>query len=397
MTKDDASSAFRQHWRALSTIVELDGLRVTNEYHRSLFQRLSYFRAFCSSLPADPRLLARFDGLGGADCVLPAFLTNAQTYAFFSPEALLHALLRRNDQQTLLGRLGAPKGRDALVSAIPFAYASPLSAVPMQYLGPALDAFEETAAAEGIDERAVLYFSENDVLGKRLLAERGYRMIKLEANAVLKVDRAWSSIDDYFASRRHGRKEKKEWKAFREEGYRCNWHNGLNNRLIDLAVELELQLLQDHKTGLERDELYAWYSAVRNKLPTDHLVLEVADARSETVAVLTFLRDRATLIGKAIGIVCHRKHARYFCAAYYEPIRFCIERGYNAIDYGPSAGTAKRLRGAEPSPLWGAFKFRNDHPFLPLWSDISEALERGYEKLWGPRTNRKLNSTVMSP
>jgi Peptidogalycan biosysnthesis/recognition len=379
----DALSAINNGWRALTKIGELDNLRIQNETDFSLFQQLRYFRAFCSSLPADPRVLALFSGSTDADCVLPAFLTNAQTYPFFSPQALIYALLERHGQHALIARLGAPQPSEALVSAIPFAYVSPLSAVPVQNLMPALDAFESAAAAEGLDTRAVLYLSENDVAGKRLLNERGYRMIKLEANAVLKIDSAWSSIDAYFGRKRHGRKERKEWSVFRHEGYRCTWHNGLNDRLVNRAVELELLLMQEHKTGTEQEELYAWYSAVRDTLPTEHLVLEVANAGFETVAVLTFLRDGTTLVGKAIGIIDHRKHGLYFCAAYYEPIRFCIEYKYDAIDYGPSAGKAKRLRGAEPVPLWGAFKFKNDHPFLPFWSEISGALDRGYERLWG--------------
>jgi hypothetical protein len=368
-------------YQRLTSASDLVKLNWQDHNNLGLFYQPPYLRSFFSSLSADPMLVVGLDADGEAVSMVPAYKTRNNTYDYFHPGRLLHALFIRIGREDLAVASESLQSRNYFVAAIPFAYTSPFRGTIAGEIDGILDAFEKEAASDGISDFACLYYPPTDRLINTTLVQRGYLTTVLEANAVLDIDPSWKHIDDYFREVA-GRRRSKERRVFCRKGYRSDWHFKLTEELIDKAVTLEAALLERKGTNLSQREVREWYLMVKDALPRNHVMLEVSHADGRTIATALFLENERTLIGKAIGIGDERRDYVYFNTAYYEPIRFAIEHGFKAIDYGPASTEAKRLRGATPRPLCGAFKFRKETSFVNLWPMASAALGRAQNIAW---------------
>lgn len=320
---------------------------------------------------------------GEVVALFPSFKVTPHTYDFFNPSKLLYRLLERSGNARLAEEARKSILRPAIVAAVPFAYVSPFLAVPPGEIEGALKCMAEGAFEEQVEDIACLYFSESEEAAVSACSKSGYRIIKLEANAIIKINPSWTTIDDYFlALGRSSRKKRHENNFFRKSGYRVFWHTTMNDHLIKTSVELEFNFLLRKNAMVRRSELQAWYEIISKEFHGNYQLLHVQNPAGITVCSALFLRDGNELIGKALGLAEERNDFIYFNGAYYEPIKLAIEQGFKAIDYGPSAGKAKRLRGASPQAIWGAFKLGTNHPLWSRWDEVADALSSLFKNTW---------------
>jgi predicted N-acyltransferase len=350
-----------------------------------LYYQPRFIYSFCKTARADVKLISQVKIDGVLHSFLPMLRAAAETYDYCNPTKLLYQLLKKCGQLRLAEEIGRSFFREAVVAAIPYAYASPFGTLRNDEVGAALDSMKVEADRHGIVDRACLYFSDREVEVARACRERGYRVIRVDANAVVEIRDEWHSMDDYFLSTgKSRRKRAKEWTKFSERGFQLHWHRRFDHRLLRIASALETELLLEKDVQTTEGEALAWYESIVRNMPDDYYILEVTDSSNKTVATVLFLVDGGTLIGKVIGMPRNRPELLYFNAAYYEPVRFAIEHGFRAIDYGPSISKAKQLRGASPHWLMGAFQFGDGHTANQYWPQIIDIVDRHYESVWKP-------------
>ena len=347
---------------------------------RSVYFTADYLRAFGRALPCD--LTFMFSEDLGQVSLLPVLSVGSQSYRYFHPTGLLGALLERVGREDLVARLSYQMSEEALVAAIPFGYTSPLEFVAPEMLGSVLSELDDLAATRGVNQLAVLYWSEGN--GEWCLdafRKAGYKSVCLEANAMIEIDPGWCSFRDYAAATARPRQITRERAAFEREGITFAWHSHLSDYLIKEFTGLEAELLASKGERIPLRDIEQYYFSVRRHMP-DHILSIVARKGLDAIGFVLFMLDGDTLIGKTIGMPATRPRGLYFNLNYYKPIEYAITHGFRRIDQGPAAGQAKRIRGFTPRWLMGAFKFGDTHPVRQWWPEIVAAVAGGARDRW---------------
>jgi hypothetical protein len=342
------------------------------------FYSAKYLTNFPATLRAKPFVLTCHRE-GNITGFLPGLSTTAATYSFYKPRALIHELFRRFNCTAIPIAIPSQE-RPAITIALPSAYLSPFAAVSEDEFRLCLEFLNQYVSEHHMDA-AFLYFSRNENHFRTILSDFGFVHTVLEANGLLAIDPGWRTLDDYFLGSPHGRTHRREYRRFFDKGYRVAWSLSPSSDSIERAAQLDAHHLGLKGHSLTVSERLKWYKSVIDVFEGNFALAEVVDAGNSVVATLLCLITEDTLIPKAYGATRSRSDFIYFSLVFYSTIEFALSRSLSKINFGPSAGRTKRLRGARPDELWGSFRFSTG--ISPDdWSRVQECLTRGVASQW---------------
>jgi Peptidogalycan biosysnthesis/recognition len=343
-----------------------------------VFYSPEYIWAVPATLGAVPGVICILDG--GTPCgVLPCLWTNKDTYSFYHPRKLLRDLANRAQVTELSSSVEAAPDSCALVIALASAYKSPFFGAAPEAVNTALVEAERLATEAGTDV-ACLYFHPEETQVIDVLRSRRYVIASLEANALIYVDAAWRSIDDYFGSVSHGKELRREWRIFHQKGYRVKWEMRPNSDQLKCAARLDARLLQSKGHSLTTDQRLRWYEQIDRSFSGSYAMAFASNSGGDIVGSLLCLIDGSRLVPKAMGLEEPRRDFVYFNLAYYACIQLAIERSLAIVNLGPSSAGPKKRRGARPELLMGGFKLRDVE--LTAVSSVTTRISQWIHAVW---------------
>lgn len=355
--------------------------------HCGLFHSHSWMSANQHSLGTVPKFVGAYESqeLVG---VVSFMEVNEDSYRFFVPSMLLEELLgraarslRRPEINELASHLRRSIDARALVCAVPNAYVNPLAAWPRSSLQRIIDWGESFAQDCGLPNIAYLHLPEADGPLNTLLNDRGYTVVRLDADYVLKVKPEWSALEDYFAVCHHRTKElRRERNAFLRSGVSVVWHDSPSKPVLDSLAPLEVQFLREKGHEDTVEEIRSLYNKYHTAIGKSLIAVTAHRVNEEPVASCLFFRDSDVLYAKRYGQreECSECEFAYFNLVYYESVKYALRNEIKMIRFGPSTESAKTRRGAEPEFFTGAFKI----PALDkcYWNKVEDALIRRHNE-----------------
>jgi predicted N-acyltransferase len=164
----------------------------------------------------------------------------------------------------------------------------------------------------------------------------------------------WTGLDDYVG--RLGRKRRQavrtEWRRVHEAGITCR-SVPLTRELARPLVELAERNVERHGGTVDLDAYTEWVAALVDIPGTE---AHLAERDGEILGCIV----SSTFAGRLYALFPGFDYARteglplYFALCYYHLVEHAVATGLHAVEYGPAADEAKRLRGcvAYDQGLW---------------------------------------------
>ena len=203
---------------------------------------------------------------------------------------------------------------------------------------------------------AFLYVDEHDRAFRHALRDAGFAELRTTHNFILDID--WPDLDAYVASRpgRRRRRLRSELRRLELGGVELETVEA-EQVSLDWIVEMTAQ--RRAKYGKQSD-LSSLRTLFERRTRAFGRKAKVFLAKvGGTVAGYTLAfewRDRMYAWSTGFDYALQGRLPLYFGVTYYAPIAYAAKHGVSAIDYGPTAGEAKVLRGCRSIRQYSYFR-----------------------------------------
>jgi predicted N-acyltransferase len=217
------------------------------------------------------------------------------------------------------------------------------------------------------------------------------------ADTVLPV--RWSALEEYVAWLKQSRRAKVRRDRRRFASYPGEVAVERLGDCIEQAAPLLAELQQRYGLVDTADDMRRYLARQAAELD-DRSVVFAWRAEGRLLGFALFFELDGVLYARSVGFDApYVGSGAYFSVAFYEPLRYAIERGLRELRFGGGTYEAKLLRGACPVPLWSLVVPPADelHRWRELLADWNEDALEWWQHSAGPIVGPLPRETWLQP